>query len=330
MIQVMRKILLLALALLSSGSMIFSQDYLRYYELVDEASALYDSGAYMQSGMKYSEAFVTLGNKGTMDDRYNAACSWALAGNADSSFSQLFRMSTKMDLKEYDYLVSDADFNSLHTDPRWQEVLELVRTNKAKAEASLDMMLVVTLDTIRYLDQHYRLMIDSLVKAVGWDAAFETEEYKTFFPVARRQDSLNLIKVKKMISEYGWPGPDLVGEQGNQTIFLVIQHADLDTQLEYLPLMREAVKEGKARARELAYLEDRVALGLGKKQKYGSQMDFDEETQQFYVIPLEDPDSVDIWRVRVGLPPISQYAAQWGIKWDVEEYKKRLPELEKK
>jgi len=40
------------------------------------------------------------------------------------------------------------------------------------------------------------------------------------------KDSINLIKVKKMIDTHGWLGPDEVGKQGAQTIFLVIQHAD--------------------------------------------------------------------------------------------------------
>lgn len=57
---------------------------------------------------------------------------------------------------------------------------------------------------------------------------------------------------------------EVVGNKGSTTLFLVIQHADLGTQVKYLPMVREAVKQHKAQASNLALLEDRVALGQGK------------------------------------------------------------------
>ena len=42
-------------------------------------------------------------------------------------------------------------------------------------------------------------------------------------------------------------------------------------------MMRKAVKEGLARATSLALLEDRVALGKGELQIYGSQIGTDQE-----------------------------------------------------
>lgn len=50
---------------LGNGSLVVKgQDYLKYYQLVEEASQLYDSNEYLKSGQKYSEAFIALGNKG--------------------------------------------------------------------------------------------------------------------------------------------------------------------------------------------------------------------------------------------------------------------------
>jgi hypothetical protein len=95
-------------------------------------------------------------------------------------------------------------------------------------------------------------------------------------------------------------------------------------------MMREAVKNGKAAGSSLALLEDRVALGQGKRQIYGSQISRDPETQEYYISPLEDPDNVDKRRAEVGLGPLSEYVIHWQIKWDVEKYKKDLPKLEEK
>jgi len=133
-----------------------------------------------------------------------------------------------------------------------------------------------------------------------------------------------LVKVKKILDEHGWLGADIIGRDGNSTLFLVIQHSDQATQEKYLPMMREAVANGNANASSLALLEDRVALGQGKKQKYGSQIGKDNKTGEYFVLPLVNPDSIAIWRASVGLQPLADYVKNWGITWDVEEYKSKI------
>jgi hypothetical protein len=182
--------------------------------------------------------------------------------------------------------------------------------DREKAEANLDQSLVAILDTIYQDDQKYR------------------KESVLNWTIINYYDSINLIKVKKILDERGWLGADVVGEIGNQTLFLVIQHSDPETREQYLPMMREAVKNGNARASSLALLEDRVALGRGEKQIYGSQIGQGEDG--YYVLPLIDPDNVDKRRAEVGLGTIQEYISKWGITWDVEEYKKRFPKYESK
>jgi hypothetical protein len=113
-------------------------------------------------------------------------------------------------------------------------------------------------------------------------------------------------------------------------LFLVIQHADLKTQEKYLPMMREAVKKGNARPSALALLEDRVALGQGKRQLYGSQIGLDRESGVYYVLPLEDPENVDKRRAAMELGDLQDYVSNWNIVWDVEKYIKELPDIEAK
>ncbi len=54
------------------------------------------------------------------------------------------------------------------------------------------------------------------------------------------------------------------------------------------------------------------------------------ETKLYYVSPFEDPDNVDKRRAAVGLQPLAEYVYQWQIKWDIEQYKKDLPQIEAK
>jgi hypothetical protein len=127
-------------------------------------------------------------------------------------------------------------------------------------------------------------------------------------------DSTNLVQVESLIAKYGWLGQSFVGARGNQTIFLVIQHADLVTQEKYLPMLQKSVEEGESRPWDLALLQDRILMRQGKKQIYGSQVVFNETGgQEFY--PIEDEKNVNIRREKVGLMPLEEYAKHFGIEY---------------
>lgn len=127
-------------------------------------------------------------------------------------------------------------------------------------------------------------------------------------------DSINLEQVELLIQKYGWLGKSFVGERGNNTIFLVIQHSDLATQEKYLPLLQKSVDEGESRPSDLALLKDRVLMRQGKNQIYGSQVVFNKTGgQEFY--PIEDEKNVNIRREKVGMLPIEEYAKLFGIEY---------------
>lgn len=320
----MKRNIVLSFIVVLLGFAAFAQDQQKYSALVNEAMALYEGKEYLKSGQKFSEAFVALGNKGMVNDRYNAACSWALAGQVDSAFVQLFKIAQNAGYSNLGHLSTDTDLDVLHKDKRWPEVTALVKANKEKAEANLDKPLVAMLDTIYIDDQKYRMQWEAMEKKYSRDS----KEMKEFLRTIEEKDSINLVKVKHILDTRGWLGPDVVGGQGSTTLFLVIQHSDIETQVKYLPMMREAVKNKKAQPSSLALLEDRVALGQGKRQTYGSQIGRDQETGKNYILPLDDPDHVDERRAAVGLGKLQDYVSHWGLTWDPEAYKKELPALE--
>lgn len=301
------------------------QDMVRYHELTAKAFKQYDSGDFLGSARSYSEAFATLDWKGTSDDRYNAACSWALAGVPDSAFFQLQRIVERMNYSNLTHIKGDTDLHSLHSDSRWERLIADVKANKERLEANYDKPLVALLDSIYNEDQALRRSVNEMEATYGRNSPEMEELWKRM----SYKDSLNLVAVESILEERGWLGPDVIGPRGNNTLFLVIQHANLTTQIKYLPVMREAVKHGRAQASSLALLEDRVLMRTGELQLYGSQIARDPDTGQFYLSPVEDPDHLDERRASVGLGPIAEYLARWSITWDVEAYKKELPKLEK-
>lgn len=295
-----------------------------YSEWVNKASSFYQAKQYQQCADAYTRAFAAFEGKGFTNDRYDAACCWAQAGNNDSAFYQLERVANKGNFKDLNHLITDADLKNLYSDKRWQPLCDVVKANKEKAEANLNKPLVAILDTVRQNDQQYRKQADEVGKKYGQESKEMTELWKTI----KYYDSVNLIKVVAILDNYGWLGADVIGSSGNQTLFLVIQHSAIDIQDKYLPMMREAVKNKKAQPSSLALLEDRVALRHGKKQVYGSQVQCDKEG--CWVSPLEDPDNVDNRRAEVGLGPLADYVRHWNITWDAAAYKQQLPAIEKK
>ncbi|WP_343747751.1 DUF6624 domain-containing protein [Fluviicola sp.] len=295
-----------------------------YDSLVTQAFKLYESKEYKASAEKFAEAFVVLGAKSYMEDRYNAACSWALAGGTDAAFNQLFKITQSGQYTNLEHISSDPDLHSLHQDKRWKKIIQQVTKNKEKEEAHYDKTLVAMLDSVYREDQGHRIRINEIQEKYGW----KSPQMDSIWKVIGVADSINLIKIKHLIDTRGWLGADVVGRNGNSTIFLVIQHADQKTQEQYLPVMRDAVAKGNALPANLALLEDRVALGQGKKQIYGSQIGMFAETGESYVLPLEDPDNVEKRRAAVGLNKLADYVKYWGLTWNVEEYKLNLPRYE--
>jgi hypothetical protein len=318
----MKKLIQSVILLLLAFNVSYGQNLEKYSKLIKEANDLYQSKDFAQAAEKYSEAFVVVSGNGKVFDRYNAACSWALANEIDSAFVHIFNVAEIGKYSNLDHISKDPDFTSLHEDERWNKVLELIKANKEKAEANFDKPLIASLDTIYQEDQKYRQQVKEVEDKYGR----ESVQMKAHWEIINKKDSINLRKVKKILDERGWLGSDVISRQGNLTVFLVIQHADQKTQEKYLPMMREAAKKGNANPSNLALLEDRVAIGKGKKQIYGSQINRDPETGEYYVLPLEDPDKVDKRRAEVGLGTIQEYISFWGMTWNVKEYKKKLPQ----
>lgn len=181
------------------------------------------------------------------------------------------------------------------------------------------------LAVIYQLDQEIRFEFIRLIQ----ENKMQTDSFELVKNNMLSIDSANLVKVKTMVETYGWP--DGLNTQANQTIFLVIQHADLATQKAYLPMMRKAVKAGKISAGSLAILEDRVALRSGKKQIYGSQVLIDQASGTQEVQPIRRVRMVDRRRKSVGLPPMTTYLKDsFNMTWDYQAYKAALPDLNKK
>lgn len=304
------------------GLLSFSQEGppKEYFSWVEKGSVLYNAKDYKRSALAYSIAFKFNDGKSLPEDRYNAACSWALAGYPDTAFYHLNRLVTKGKITDYRRFKNDSDLERLHKDKRWQPLMDSILHNKDIAEAGFNKPVVRILDTILEEDQKYRMGFDAIENDVMKSIEQKDKERTELVHKMNIADGKNLKKVLAILDKYGWLGPEEIGQEGNSALFLVIQHSNQETQEKYLPMMREAVKNKKAEPSALALLEDRVLLGQGKKQIYGSQLTTDANGNSRFS-PIDDEVNVNKRRAEVGLEPIEEYAKHFGITYKYDPNK---------
>lgn len=159
-------------------------------------------------------------------------------------------------------------------------------------------------------DQDARFAIINWMKANGSNEKLSDErkaEYQKLLHAVETADLENTNWLKEIIAKQGWPTFTLVGKDGAQSAWLLVQHADADPkfQRQCLDLMTKLPKNEMSQ-KNFAYLTDRVLLAEGKKQIYGTQ--FTTIDGKVQPRPLEDPVNVDKRRAEVGLSTLAEYA----------------------
>lgn len=309
------KYLLIAFAFLYSFSAI-AQVPKDYTALTKKADSLYLKNDYKNACQVFTKAFKAYNWNAFPSHRYDAACSWAMSGNKDSAFSLLQKLAYTQNYSAYNYISKDANLMSLQTDKRWKPLLESISANSSKGQVKFMQPLTAQLDTMYQDYQRYREMLQDAENPELGVSAAKISEIKDLI---RSKDSINVIKLKSLLAKYGWPGPEEVGAGGCKTVFLVMKEADLKTREQYLPVMREAVKNKKCQANNMAIIEDRLAFEQGKKQIWGSHVEKNTSTGAYFVSPINDEANVNKRRAEMGMPPLEDYLKPWNISWKSPE-----------
>ena len=202
---------------------------------------------------------------------------------------------------------------------------ETKQANSTVIEPKKNKDLRAVLDTIWDTEQTPIRLRDSAIDKFGTDSE-QAQKYQATYV---ENHIINERKVREILDSGSWPELDAIGEQGNLTICNVIQHADNDIRIQYLPMMRQAVKDKKLAPRFLVRAEDRIATERGDLQIYGGQMKYYPETKSFNLWPVYDPINIDKRRSDIGLEPIAIFLKnRFNFEWNLEEQIKRSKAFE--
>lgn len=124
----------------------------------------------------------------------------------------------------------------------------------------------------------------------------------------------NFDKTRKIFESVGFPGYDVVGKEGSFHFWLIVQHLDKWPEFQHrvLKAMKKQVSRNNASASDFAYLTDRVRLNQGRKQIYGTQVEYDTNVCQAYSPKLFKPASINSRRHSVGLQSLEAYLNEMG------------------
>lgn len=199
------------------------------------------------------------------------------------------------------------------------------------SQGKINESLKTELDSILKSDQILREYSDSKTSderknKILKETGFTKEQLagNNVWMIVNVQDSINLIKIEKIILEFGYPGKSLVGEPTNESAWYVIQHSKKIKQ--YLPLVEKATKEGEISFVLYAKMLDRYLVQQGKEQLYGTQgqgkLVTNKETGQKeffnYISPIQDPSKVNKRRKKAGFETtVEQNAKDMGIEYKI-------------
>ena len=255
-----------------------------YWRMIFHADSLFDTRLYDEARQVYDLAFS--------DDRYILPSQLSTTANKMTAIGDTQAALTYLRHR----LAMEKDFYEDALTSPYTELRDTFKTRSRQWQYNLE--LKKTLESIFERDQYYRLLWSQAVKNNPDDA----ERNERLARQALMTDSLNLVRVGEILSQYGFPRKEQVGDFGNQAVWLVFQHADLDYQKRFLPQLEVAVSHGDIAPVFLALLRDRIDVREGRPQRYGTQVD-----GKGNLAPLMDASRVNQWRQEVGLPAIEQF-----------------------
>lgn len=252
----------LLLPLLLFFRMAYSQDYIAYYNLVNEAAYQHYLGKDDIAYGLFEKAFAVKKVEAKANDIYLFAKLLLLRNEKTKAIFYLQKIPSKVDGSLFLWLHKDSIFFStkLHVD----EFISLKENAKQK-EDEWNIRLTPWLDSVKvYMHEDQRLrkvFVDSI------SPRFEEGQrvYHEFVDSINENDIKNQIRFLHFIKTYGYPGKYMTGSDYVVTLLL---HLDCSLFAAYKTVLLELLKQGKVEPFSYASMVDRIGCACEGKSMY--------------------------------------------------------------
>jgi hypothetical protein len=111
-------------------------------------------------------------------------------------------------------------------------------------------------------------------------------------------------KLELLIEQFGWPDASIDGSKAIKNAWYIIMHAISLPALQRRVLKILQSTPNASSPEQIAMLEDRTLVFSGKKQRFGTQVDWD-HNGALNPFPIENVEHVDILRAKANMPPLN-------------------------
>lgn len=158
--------------------------------------------------------------------------------------------------------------------------------------------------------------MDSVGRSEGW----QSETIANLWEKQRSLDSANLVILDQIITRYGYPPREKVGELSLVPLD-VLRRANEAIRAEYVNLVIGAGRNADIPMRDVAAYCDEVLMMQRVPQEYGTQVWIEykddpvtgQRLDSLYLWPVRDFTNVDSRRLSVGLDSLAQHLRRFGI-----------------
>ena len=270
---------------------IFSKALIAQDDLVSSPSKLiadsfYQHKDFLNAAINY-EKYLLYENGATIDHDYILlAHSYYKSGNEEKALWDLSFLVKSFIYSECQEIQLYFKHTTLEKNSQYIEILKKCDCNRLGKTREFKPELAGLLDSIYKGDQLGR----SIMTNPG-------------LPFRYIDNNASLQIIDSIYQKYGWLSKSEVGENASMAQFLVIQHANLESQVKRKDRVKNAVQNCLIEPWAYALLLDRISVRKGEKQLYGTQMTPDSLTY----LPVEDEKNLNQRRLDFGLLPIEKY-----------------------
>jgi hypothetical protein len=306
----MKKLLLLGFALLLSSSVV-AQNH------ITKGDSLKELGYLMPALQEYAAA---MGQHPTKELTYTLGATSALLWTSQMRDTAFYFLDIALRNDSTLDALHDPELLSLIEDPRWERLEDAqIRKYEAKEGPIPN-------------EPFARALFKMIIKDQGFMYAGNIERRKymqqggyfqtpAIFPVLAMEEKNKQENEQQLITlldQYGWPTASQVTEVAAAGAALIINHASHELRAKYFPMLEQAFNQGEAQPLRYAKMKDRLLVEEGKKQLYGTQLQFVDRER--VPRPIQDPEYVDQRRAEIGLGPLHTYLKErFGIEWQVPQ-----------
>ncbi len=281
-----------------------------YQTLIAKANLFHLQENY-ESAIAYYEQAFKIQNPDALT-AYKAAGVYSLGSIANKAFHYL-QIALDSGWTEADWLAFDPYFDYLRkrAPDKWKAIEQKARTKERQFAKTLQLPFLrieINLMTLRDQQLRYKRVQtndDSLLSLIDQQIT--------------QSDFNNLNRTKEIIQQYGWLKISQIGKDGQNNLWLIVQHADQDVLFQQTALQAmEKLKATKELNKEnYAFLYDRVQCNLNYKQLYGTQVLWANHGKASGFRPIKEEDKVDVRRKEMRLQPLQIYALTYGFNYKI-------------